>query len=181
MNIDFWKELFRTRRLTLLLLGALLLADAGLYGYLTLYQDARIASMEREWSEASRSGGEKRDRAAIYQQGLKDLATWRGRIASKNDFVRFIGSLLETASANTLTMSGISYKPTIEKGDNLVSFAIQFSVTGRYGAIKSFISDLERARDMMTIDSILLSRPSATDEIVEMKVHLTAYFRSEGA
>lgn len=182
MKIEFLKEVYRERRKTLLILLALLLLNAGAYLYTVFYQAPRLSVLHRQVAEKQQlhSGGVTQDAAAIYRQGKTDLATWRARIAPKKDFTRLIGELFELAASNSLKIGGVTYKPVPLKEENMLAFSIGFNVTGKYAAIKSFIADLARSREIMHIDSLALNNSKPTEEAVDMKLQLTAYFRLEG-
>ena len=181
MNTAFFRELVRARRGTFIVLLVFIVSDIGLYGYRAFYQEPRLAQMQQSWFAKRQGAGEHRDRAAVYQQGTKDLVAWQGRIAPKRDFVRFIGSMFEMASRSGLAVGSVTYRPIQPKGEALTAFVIQLSVSGRYGAAKSFIAELQRSRDIFTIDTMNFSRQKPTDDTVDLKLQLTAYFRTEGA
>ncbi|HEX9024027.1 MAG TPA: type 4a pilus biogenesis protein PilO, partial [Geobacteraceae bacterium] len=94
-------------------------------------------------------------------------------------FARFIGDIFETATNNSLKVGAITYKPAPLKDEGLLAFSVDFNVSGNYAQIKSFISDLERLREIVVINNLFLSGKN-TEESVGMKVQLTAYFRVEG-
>ncbi len=119
------------------------------------------------------------DSADVYRQGTADLATWRARIYPKKEFARFIGEIFETATNNSLKVGAITYKPQQVKGEDLLAYSFGFNVSGKYAAIKSFIADIQRLREIAVIDNISLSG-KATEESIEMRLQLTAYFRVEG-
>lgn len=182
MNLKFVKEVIRARQKTFILLAILALLDIVLYIYASAYQTPHLADLQNEWFEKRRltSGGVAQDAAAVYRQGMKDLAVWNARIAPKKDFTRFIGDLFETAANNALVVGGVTYKPVLTKQEKLVAFSIGFNVSGKYASVKSFIADLGRLRDIMTIDNISLNNSKLTEETVDMKLQLTTYFRLEG-
>ena len=91
-----------------------------------------------------------------------------------------IGDIFETAASNSLKVGGITYKPAPNKDENLLAYSIAFNVTGKYAAVKSFLADLMRSREIMTIDNISLNSISATEDSDDLRVQLTAYFRMEG-
>lgn len=118
------------------------------------------------------------DAASVFRQGKSDLETWRERISPKRDFAAFIGELFETATNNNLKVGAITYKPGPVKGEDLLAYSIGFNVSGKYAAIKSFISDIESFKRIAVIDNIALSGKS-DEEAVDMRVQMTAYFRGE--
>lgn len=182
MTIGFLKQIIASRRSAFILLAVLALVNLGLYGYLSAYQEPRLTALHNQWFEKRRTarGGALQDAASIYKQGSADLAAWRARISPKKDFARLVGELFEIAANNSLKVGAVVYKPALVKDENLLAYAISFNVSGKYAAIKSFIADLGRSREMMTIDTITLNNTKATEEAVDLRLQVTAYFRTEG-
>ncbi len=181
MNYGLIRQIFLARRNWFIAILVMILMDGGLYLYYSSYLEPRLASLQREWSDKrlAAAEGAPLDMAAVYRQGNADLATWRERIYPKKDFARFIGDLFETATNNSLKVGAITYKPTSFKDEGLLAFTVDFNVAGKYAAIKSFISDLERLRQIVVINNVSLSGKN-TEESVGMRVQLTAYFKVEG-
>ena len=181
MNLDIIRQILIVRRKFFIAIAGLALVDAVLYTYCSAYLEPRLASLQLKWSEKrlETARAASLDNAAVYRQGTADLAAWRARIYPKKDFARFIGELFETASNSSLKVGAITYKPDMVKDEGLLAYSIGFNVSGKYAAIKSFISDLERLREIVVIDNISLTG-KGTEESVDMKLQLTAYFRMEG-
>jgi type IV pilus assembly protein PilO len=181
MKIDIIRQMIKTRQRSFICIFILMAVDLGLFLYSALYQEPRLADLQRKWSgkRVEAAAAPPLDPAAIYRQGTADLKSWRGRISPKKDFAGFIGELFETAVNNSLRVGAITYKPTTIKGENLLAYSIGFNVSGKYAAIKSFIADIERFRQIAVIDTLSLNG-KADEEIVDMRLQLTAYFRVEG-
>ena len=97
----------------------------------------------------------------------------------KKDFTRFLGELFETAANNNLAVKNVTYKPDLIKEEGLIAYSIGFNVSGNYAAIKSFISDIARSRQIITIDTISLSNGNPTQESLDLKLQITTYLRIE--
>ena len=181
MNIRLLRQIFQERQKSFICILLLIIINAGLYAYSAAYQEPLLADLQIRWAEKRRlaAGEAAMDRGAIYRQGTSDLAVWRKRIAPKKEFARFIGGLFETAGNNSLKVGPISYKPERVKGEDLLAYSVGFNVSGKYAAIKSFVADIERLRDIAVIDNISLNG-TATVESVTLRLQLTAYFRVEG-
>jgi type IV pilus assembly protein PilO len=158
-----------------------MLINICLYLSSSVYLGPQVASLQNNWSEKRllAAGGAGMDEAAFYRQGTADLVVWRTRIYPKKEFARFIGELFETATNSTLKVGSIAYKPQPIKSEGLLAYSIDFNVSGKYAAIKSFIADIEHFREICVIDDISLNG-KATEESVDMRLQLTAYFRVEG-
>jgi type IV pilus assembly protein PilO len=181
MNADLIRMIFSARRKSFIALILLVFVNAGLYIYYAAYLEPRVNALQTLWADKRlmSASGAILDTAAVYRQGIADLATFRSRMPLKKEFVDFIGELFETASNNSLKVGTITYTPSRLKGENLISFSIGLNVSGKYAAIKSFVSDMERIRQIAVIDNISLKGKS-DEESVDMKIQMTAYFRSEG-
>jgi type IV pilus assembly protein PilO len=182
MNMNVVIQIITARRKTVVLLVVLVLLDVGLYLLHSVYQAPQLASLQNGVFAARRalSGGLPQDAETVYRQGTADLAAWDKRISPKREFARFLGDLFELARNNTLTMGGITYKPSLLKGERLLAYSVSFNVSGKYGQVKSFIADISRMRDIAVIDAISLNSSKLTEEYVNMKLDMTAYFRMEG-
>ena len=175
------KEIIKARPKTFILIIALFLLNICLYVYAAGYQKPRLENLQSKWFEKrdSATGGTVLNNASAYQQGESDLKTWRARIILKKEFARFVGNLFENAVNNSLAFKGVTYKVSQLKDENLAAYALDFNVTGKYAAIKSFISDIGRMREIITIDNISLNNSNETGDAVALKVQLTVYLRME--
>ena len=111
---------------------------------------------------------------------MADIGRWRALIPPKKDLARIVGEIYEIAKSNSLSVGGISYKTEQIKSEKLLSYIIGLTVSGRYAAVKSFIADIGRMRDIVTIDDISLNNPKLTEEVVSLRLNLTLYLRPEG-
>jgi type IV pilus assembly protein PilO len=183
MNFKLISEIFVARRKSFLCIIGLLVLNIVLLGYLSLYQKPRLAAEQNEWFKRRQAASNETlaNAAETYSRGTLDLATWRGKILQKKDFAGFLNELFEASANSNLPLKAISYKPSLIKDENLISYVITFSVSGKYPAIKSFIADLGRMPHMVTVDTISLTNSSPTEESVDLRVQITTYLRMEGA
>lgn len=180
MNIKLIKEILKAQPKTFIVIGALISVNIGIYLYASFYQIPRLEELQSSYFSKRRPAGERAlDTASVYRQGEEDLKAWRARIIPKKGFAAYLGSLFETAANNSLAPKGMSYKITQLKDESLIAYTMDFNVTGKYGAVKRFIADLGRMREIMTIDNISLSNSKATEDAVALKVQLTVYLRPE--
>lgn len=182
MNVRFLKEIIKAQPRTFSLIMVLVLSNVSLFAYASWYQVPRIESLQGQRLEKRKAvrGGAVQDIAAIYQQGERDLKVWQGRIIQKREFARFLGSLFETAANNSLVFKGMSYKASqLKEEKNLITYSLDYNVSGKYAAAKSFISDILRMREIVTIDNLSLSNANATEDAVALRVQMTLYLRME--
>lgn len=179
MNIPLVTEIIKTRPKTFILIIVLVLMNISLYLFAAVYQKPRLESLQGTWFEKRKTAdkGAAIDSAAVYRQGVSDLTAWKAKIIPKKGFAGLVGRLFETAAGNSLAFKGVSYKVSQIKDENLATYSLDFIVTGRYAAVKSFISDIGRMREIMTIDNISLNKMNDSGDSVTLKVQLTVYLR----
>lgn len=183
MKFKFILETISARRKMVIFICVLLLINICSYLYLTLYQEPHLESLQNDWFQKRQKMASMSlaDAATVYDQGTRDLKTWLSRIPSKKDFARSLGDLFETAANNNLSVKSVTYKPNLIKDEGLLAYTIAFTVSGNYAAVKSFISDTVRSRQIITVDNMSLNNSSTTQEAIELKLQLTMYFKVEGA
>lgn len=183
IKYKFILETIRARRKPVIFMAVLLLLNVCSYLYLTIYQEPLLESLQNNWFEKRQkiSSMAVVDPAMVYEQGTRDLKAWASRIPPKKDFARFLGDLFETAASNNLSVKSVTYKPNLIKDEGLLAYTIGFSVSGNYAAVKSFISDIARSRQIVTIENLSLNNSSSTQEAIELKLQLITYLRVEGA
>lgn len=181
MNVQVAKEILRTRPKTFIAILVLCLCDICFYAFGSAYQKPRLEQLQAKWFQMRKNtaAGDAQGHVGAYLQGERDLKVWRERIIPKRGFPGFIGTLFETAANNSLLFRGVTYKVTQISAENLALYSLDFTVTGKYASIKSFISDLGRLREMVTIDNISLNNSSETGDAVGLKVQLSVYLRME--
>ena len=173
-------EIIKARKKTFILILVLLLGNALLYFYISSIQQARIETMQNNLLDLRRQNtGGGASMVSVYNQGIKDLAVFNSMIAPKKEFIRVVGELYDTAANNNLQIENIGYKPELLKEGGFLVYTFSFNVSGSYAAIKSFISDIGRFRELLFIDHLGLSSSSATQESVNLKIQLSAYFKPE--
>jgi len=174
-------EIIKARKKSFILILVLLTGNALIYFYTSSFQQARIETMQNNLLEIRRQNtGGGASMTSVYSQGIKDLAVFGSMIPPKKDFIRVVGELYDTAANNNLRIETIGYKPELLKEGGLLVYTLNFNVSGSYAAIKSFISDIGRYRELLFIDHLGLNSTGATQESVNLKIQLSAYFKTEG-
>jgi Tfp pilus assembly protein PilO len=183
MNYEMVRDMIAARRNAFAFLAFLAVLNLALLLYLSIWQKPELAKAQSDWfaQREAAASGQSVGTVASYQNGLRDLGLFQERLIPKKNFAGFLSQLFETAKSNTLSIKGITYKPTVIGGEKMVSYVISFTVSGKYASLKSFISDLSGYREMVTLDSLSLNSSSPTEESVDLKVQITAYLKMEGA
>lgn len=174
-------ELLRLKRRPLIVVALLALVTLALSVAVDGYQAPKIAAAQTKWSELRRQValGDHRDVASVYRQGGIDLETVRGRIAPRRQFARLLGEVLEQAASSGVITGPLSYKPRTIKEENLLAYAVTMSVSGRYAAVKSFLTDLLNSRELVVVEDFSMANNDFFEEKVVMDLHLTIYLRED--
>jgi len=185
MNYDMLRETIGARRKSFAFLAFLASLSLVLFLYQSLWQQPALEKARRDWTAKrdALASGQTQGTAQRYQNGVRDLALFQKRLIPKKDFAAFLSELYDSAGSNSLALKSIQYKPSVVKGQEgrLMSYGISFSVKGKYASVKSFLADMARWHQMVTLDSVALANSSNTEEAVELRVQLTAYLKMEGA
>ncbi|HJV64959.1 MAG TPA: type 4a pilus biogenesis protein PilO [Geomonas sp.] len=183
MNYEMLREIVAARRKAFLLLGFLALLNLVLYAYLSGWQRPELDRVQNDWfaRREAQAAGQNPAVAGRYQETERDLALFQKRLIPKRDFASFLSKLFDTAKGEKLAIKGVSYQPApVKEQAGLVRYQLGFTVSGGYPVIKRFIADLGRFPEAVTLDSLILENHSHTSELVDLRVQLTAYLKTEG-
>ena len=174
-------ETVKSRKKTFCLILFLLMSNLLLYVYTAFFQQAKVETLQNDWlKKRSQYPMGAENKTYIYAQGVKDLALFRSLIPPKKDFTRVVGELFETAANNSIKVGKVGYKPELAIEGGLLVYTLDFTISGNYSAIKSFIADIEQTREMLFINHLALNSPDTGKESVNLKLQLSAYFVTEG-
>jgi Tfp pilus assembly protein PilO len=181
MRLKDLKEITTLNKKPLLIVLVLLLAVLGLYVYISQFQSNELSAMRESWSEKRRLAaiGAAGSQASVYFSGQRDLKVFYDRVPAKKEFARIVGELFETAANNGLVMGSVGYKPGQGPEKHLMYYQLALNLSGNYAAVKSFLADIRRMPEILTIDAVSLSGGEPMEEKVELKIHITAYFNTE--
>lgn len=183
MNLSMLKQLLLLRRKPLLVLAVVFFLTLALQLFIVFYQEPKLEKQRSEWlqqRELEGRGASLQSRETLYKNGLADIARFRERLYLKSQFARFIGELYDLSLRDGLELSAITYKPVLNKEEQLLEYQLSMTVSGRYSQAKRFISDLGGATNILVIDSISLASTGASADTVQLQLQLTSYFRMEG-
>lgn len=185
MNSQVLRDIVAARPKTLAFLAFLAFLNVALFLYLSAWQRPKLEQARSEWSAgraAAASGQSASSAAILYQKNVRDLQLFEQRFIPKKDFAAFLSRVFQSAQAHSLSIKGITYSPTPVKEDpRLIAYAISFTVSGKYAAVKGLIADVEKFPEMVTLNSLALNNTSQTEESVDLKMTLIAYLKKEGA
>ena len=183
MNPAIIKQIVTLRRKSLFALAGLFAAALVLQVFMDFYQIPRLEKLRAEWSkqvENEGRGGALQSRELLYKNGVADLARFRGRIYPKSHFAKFISELYDQAAKNNLELQTITYKPLLNKEEQLLEYQLAVAVRGKYAQLKKFIYDLGSASNILVIDSISLASTDTSADTIQLQIQITSYFLTEG-
>lgn len=172
-------EVVRTYRRRVMLMGLLLLVNVCLMVVVTAFQEPELDRRrdERRTLLSARSVEGREGASAAYESDTRDLGKLRALLPAKRDFPAFLEGLMESASSCGVTMGPVAYTPTAVKDRKLLNYELTLTVTGRYGAVKAFLFDLQLLDGLSVIDHITLKSGDPYAEQVTMDARLTVFFK----
>ncbi|BCG48094.1 Predicted secretion system W protein PilO-like [Citrifermentans bremense] len=184
MNFQILRDIVAARGKSLAFLAFLLLLATAVQLYLSLWQRPALEKAQVEWfaRRDAIARGEAVGDASRYHNGMRDLAEFQKRLVPKERFPALMSQIYDSAKKNSLSLKGVSYKPgKLKDQKQIATYGVSFTVSGHYGSVKSFIADLLRYNELITVDSIALGSQSQTEEMVNLRVQTTVYMKTEGA
>jgi len=173
-------EIVRQRRRTLTVVLALLLLNIAVLVVLKGYLASAISDAQTKWGDLRRRAAVagQNDAGTIYRRGKADLGQVRSRIPLKNQFPRLLGGIFDTAASDSVSVGQISYKPVTVKNDpTLLSYGLSLTVGGSYAAVKNFLADMQKNRELIVVDGMSMTNNDPYEENVVMNLTLTVYLR----
>ena len=183
MKFTILKQIMVMRKKTLFAIAALFAVALSFQLFLNLYQNPGVEKLQTEWMKLRELEGRGvllQDRDALYRNGTSDLARFRERVYPKSQFARYIGELYDLGAKNGLEIESITYKPSLNKDDKLLSYALTLTVSGKYPQLKRFIHGLGTHGNIQVINSIsMVAANTPTDAAVQLQLQMTSYFNME--
>lgn len=175
-------ELFQVKKRSLILTGTLLLINIALYAIINGHQSAALKKAQAKWTDLRTrvAAIERGDVSNQYRQGKIDLEKLYSHIPPKRQFPRVLGDILDTAESNRLAIGAITYKPKSIKEEKLLAYNVSMSVAGSYAAVKSFLADLQKNKELVVVENVVFTNSDPFEENVVMDLQLTVYLQ-EGA
>lgn len=172
-------ELLQQKKRTIIAAVALLVLNVAFAALVAGYLQPRIdkSLVQRNDLRQRVAASDKIDIGTIYRRGTDDLKTLFAKIPAKREFSRVLGELLDSASANSLEIGNISYKPQGIKDRKLLAYGLAMTVNGTYAGLKSYLGDLQNFENMVVIDGISFTKNDLYEELVSMDLHLTVYLQ----
>lgn len=150
-----------------------------IFVYVSRFQDPQLADLLTKWSDLRRkaAAASRADAATLYRQAELDLTAIRTHIPQKREFPRVLGDIIEAATTSGVVTSGMNYKPIVLKDEKLLQYQLNMNVSGSYAAIKSFLADLQRTRELLVVDGISIANSDPYEENASLDLHLSLYLQ----
>lgn len=175
--MDALLDRIRSHRRRAALVGIPLLANIVLLVVITIFQVPGLDTLREERKALEKQSGPA-GRAALVgavAAGRGELEKLRGIIPAKRDFPAILEGIMESASSCGVVMGPVAYKATVLKERKLLAYDLSLSVTGSYGSVKVFLTDLQILEGLSTVDSLALTADDPYAEKVTMDARLTVY------
>jgi Tfp pilus assembly protein PilO len=173
-------EIVRQRRRTLAVILVVVALNGAALVILKGYLASAIIDAQAKWSDLRRRAAVagQNDASTIYRRGKADLEQLKAHIPHKGQFPRLLGGIFDTAASDGVKVGGVSYKPSILKGNSaLLSYGITLSVNGSYAAVKNFLADMQKSGELIVIDGMAMTNNDPYEENVAMDLRLTVYLQ----
>ncbi len=174
-------DLIRHKTPLLVLIALLFFLNLAATLVMVIYQAPR---MKRQTNTLAKLRGElsvteRKEPAANIRNSRNDLAKLREMIPLKQQFPAILEEIMAAASSCKVTLGAITYKQNAIKERKLRTFEITLTVTGQYGAVKSFLVDLQTLEGLAVVENISFSNKDPYIEDVTMDAQLMVYLRDE--
>jgi Tfp pilus assembly protein PilO len=182
MNREQMRQLFSEHRTQILAVISLLLLSSAVWIYQIWRQGGELSRLQAEWTEKRKQASLKaqRDPSQVFRKGGEDLNSLMVRIPARYEFPRVLGQLMDTASANQVTLGTISYKPQNSTVNGLIPYVIHFSASGTYAGVKRFLAATGQLDGMAFVESVALSNTDPFEDRVNMEMQLVIHLRDGG-
>jgi type IV pilus assembly protein PilO len=178
------KQLWKSHRSSLILLGALLVLNLLLFTALERWVVPRVTEQESRFLQRQtevrrllhKQGSTATTPAQLYALASQDLSRFQQAVPDYQKFTGLIEELLVLSNRANLNITQISYRSKGLPENLLLKFDLNFNVAGDYKQIKKFIHSLEQSVRLITINQISLQ--SADNDGVSLRLSLETFFRS---
>jgi hypothetical protein len=189
MNTGLLARTIREKRGIVLLLAALAVANAALYGAVVYPLQQRVASADQraaaaaiELASAQREFNAARDTVAGKERAEKALQRFYGEIlpgdqseARRITYLR----LADLARQSNLVSDHRTFAVEADRNSSLQRLEMTMALSGDYADIRRFIHDLEQSKEFVVITGVELVKRQQNDAL-EVTLQLTTYYRTTG-
>ena len=185
MSYEMLRDMIAARPKSFSALAFLVLLALGCQLFLSTWQRPALEKAQVAWfaKRDALAKGETLADSTRYRNGVRDMEALEKRLVPKKELAALLSQVYDTAKENSVTLAKISYTPATEKDrvGRILPYGISFTVSGKYASVKSFLADLVRYRELLTVDAVSLSNQSQTEESVTLNIGATVFLKTEGA
>lgn len=183
MSYQMLRDMIEARFKSFAFLAFLVLLAFGCQIYLSTWQRPALEKAQVEWfaKREALAKGETLADSTRYRNGVRDIEALEARLVPKKDLAALLSQVYDTAKGNSVSLARISYQPASEKDQvgQILPYGVSFTVSGKYASVKSFLSDLVRYRELLTVDGVSLSNQSQTEESITLNIQATVFLKTE--
>lgn len=176
------KKILETKKLAVAAILIILLLDIVGYFLDKSYFAPKIAEEQNRLDvlKKDESKDKKMSMTAIYAQNAENLQRLYSSISDRKDFPKLLGEILDLAASNSLSVGNVTYKPqNLKEAPKYLNYNISFSAEGKYADIKSFLSDIQKIKEFVVIESANLSNEDLYEERVKIDLKLSIYLQEK--
>lgn len=178
MNRTVLTLIIKEQRRLLIMLAVLGGACLLLWLYLLGPRRQELLARQTEWTAkrrlvAQQVAGAPSDRAALDK-------LWAS-LPERNELPRILGQLYDIAGISDVSVTALSYKPHATPAEGLTAYALKCTASGRYGALKRFMAEVQHLPGTTTVDSISLTSKDPFTEMVTLEMLISLHLRNGAA
>lgn len=145
--------------------AALLVLNIGGYAFVAGPALTAVEEEERAWAKARAD----LTRRLIERRAEADVERFRVTLLERKEFAQLVVRVTELARGHGLVLPAVNYAIQDLKEAALAKVSMAFAVSGEYDAFRRFLSDVERAREFLTIEELSLTKAKGGGLSVQVK------------
>lgn len=110
-----------------------------------------------------------------YLRARKDIETFKARLLKQGDHTKLIEEVATFSEHGKLILKNASYSQKYLKEAELWTYVMELPFTGRYEAIKDFLTEIESSPYVLCVDQLKIAR--AKDGPLELSLKVASYLR----
>ncbi|MFQ5455515.1 MAG: GspMb/PilO family protein [Nitrospirota bacterium] len=111
----------------------------------------------------------------LYNNAHNDLIKFREDIVGKREFVKIVEKLSYIAKNSNIVIPSIEYH-TEEGEGGIKKVLFSFSLDGRYRDIRRFIYNIEKEKDFIIIEDLILTKSRQMNSNIHLEINIGGYF-----
>ena len=177
MNLVSLRALLRPVRWGVAAVAVLVVTTAAFHAVAVAPATQAAEAREQAWVRARADLA----RILMERRAAADIERFRGMLLERKGFSRLAVRVTGLAREHDLLLPDIGYSIRDLKDADLAKVSMAFTVNGEYGALRQFLSDLERAQEFLTIEELSLTKTPGKRGGLSVQVQLAAYLRGPAA